>query len=78
MEVSGQLHTLTALLPWKVGKNPQYPLDMTLSEPLRAGQDSVKKKNSSPCQESNPDHLIVQPVASLYPISLTILELILK
>jgi len=32
----------------------------------RAGQDMVLKKFPAPHQESNPDHLIVQPVASCY------------
>jgi hypothetical protein len=33
----------------------------------RAGLEAVvKRKISSPCQDSNPDHLIVRPVASRY------------
>jgi len=31
----------------------------------RVGLDAVEKRNiPSPCQESHPDHLIIQPVAS--------------
>jgi hypothetical protein len=51
MEVSGQLHASAALLP---GKEPLVPIMVS------------KRKIPNPHRESNPDHPIVQPVASHY------------
>jgi hypothetical protein len=56
MEVSGQLHAPAALPPGIGGwVGP------------RAGLDAVlKRKIPSPCRKSNPNHPIVQPIASRY------------
>jgi hypothetical protein len=54
MEVSGQLYAPASLPP---GKEPPLPI----------GLDMVsKRKNPSPRRKSNPNHPIVQLVASLY------------
>jgi hypothetical protein len=66
MEVGGQLRPPGRLIPQR--KIPRYPLDMRLGP--RAGLNGVaKRKIPSPLpppRESNPNHLIVQPVASRY------------
>jgi hypothetical protein len=65
MEVSGQLHTPAAL---PQGKSPWYPLDRRLDGPQSQSGHSVEDNIFSPCQESNPNHLIVQPIVSHYTV----------
>jgi hypothetical protein len=55
MEVSGQLHAPVALLPAKA-----------LPIPIGESGYGFEKKNFQPRRKSNPDHQIVQSVASHY------------
>jgi hypothetical protein len=48
------------------GKIPQYPLDKRLGGSQGRSGHGGDEKNSQPRRESNPDHPIVQPVASPY------------
>jgi hypothetical protein len=60
MEIGGQLHSLAALLRERA---PDIHLIGWVGP--RASLDMVsKRKFSSPCRDSNPDHPIVQPVVS--------------
>jgi hypothetical protein len=54
MEVSGQLHTLTALLQEE--KSHRYPLDRRLGGPQSLSGRGTEEKNSQPRWDSNPDH----------------------
>jgi hypothetical protein len=63
MEVSGQLHALAAL---PQGKSPWYPLDRRMDGPQSQSKHSVEERISQPHWDSNPDHLIAQPIASVY------------
>jgi hypothetical protein len=45
------------------GKSPRYPLDRRLGGTQSRYGHCVEGKSSKPRQESNPDYLIVQPVA---------------
>jgi hypothetical protein len=58
MEVSGQLHAPTALLP---GKEPRYPLDRRLDVPhARFEHSGEEKKVPAPAENRTS---VVQPVA---------------
>jgi hypothetical protein len=48
------------------GKSLQYPLDRRLGGPKSRSGHGVEEKNFQPYRDSNPDHLNVHPVASLY------------
>jgi hypothetical protein len=62
--MSGQLHTLIALLPREIDPSAHWIGNWVGP---RAGLDVMeKKKISNPCQELNAWTLIVQPVASYY------------
>jgi hypothetical protein len=49
------------LYTWK--NSPQYPLHQRLSSDTADQDATEKRKNSCPCQESNPNSSVVQPIA---------------
>jgi hypothetical protein len=59
MEVSGQVHTSTAL---PQGKGSPYPLDRRLGVP-RADLDAVAKRKNSFLAAARNRTLVIQPVA---------------
>jgi hypothetical protein len=61
MEVNFQLHAPTALT---LRKRPRNPLDRTLSKPPETAQTLCGRASSWPCQDSNSEPSVVQPVAS--------------
>jgi hypothetical protein len=62
MEVSGQLHTLAALLP---GKEPHTHCIGGWMYPRAVLDAMVKRKIPSSHQELNPITLLIQPIAQL-------------
>jgi hypothetical protein len=60
MKVSGQLHKL-AVLPME-NESP-YPMDKSLGGPRNWSEHAAEGKNIVPCQELNPDSLVVQSIA---------------
>jgi hypothetical protein len=70
MEVSGQLHSPTAL-PQE--KSPLYPLDRRLAGPNSRSGHGGKEKNSQPLPELEPP--IIQPVVQPYTTELSRLSI---
>jgi hypothetical protein len=66
MEVSGQLHTPSAL---PQGKNPWYPLYRRLGGPQSRSGRGGEEKNFQPLLELEPP--IIQPVAQSYTAELS-------
>jgi hypothetical protein len=60
MEVSGQLGTLAAL---PLEKDSQYPLYRRLGGAQSQSGNYGEEKNLLPLWESNPDFLVIQPIA---------------
>jgi len=56
---------MVSFTPWLLypqGKSPWYPLDRRLGRPQSWSESGGEKKVLSPCRESDPKTLIVQPV----------------
>jgi hypothetical protein len=66
MEVSSQLHALSALFP---GKSPWYSLNRRLGGPQSWTGCGAEEKNSQPLPEI--ELSIIQPVAQCYTTELT-------